>query len=99
MQGLGRTFVNIYTAALAVAALIDWYFAIELRHSQLEHLLPGVVFAALSLPSSLTSVLVFEWWPNVFSNEMAGVAWLTVCSAFQVAVLRHITRARVRAIA
>jgi hypothetical protein len=87
MRNLARTFALLYASIVGIVALWAWYTDVRLLHSQREHLLPGVMLAFVSLPMSKTLEPLYDRWQAFFLLPFVQLAWLTVCGAFQAAVL------------
>jgi len=62
-----------------------WVLIVDIRplHSEREHLLPGVLLAFITMPASLTTAPLYEYFPKIFGNGFVQVAWLTVCGLVQ----------------
>ena len=86
MSALQRIAIGYLAIVLLAAA---WAVAIDatLLHSQREHLLPDILLAFVTLPSSLSISSVYSAWPAFFSLPFTQVAWATLCGVFQSAVL------------
>jgi hypothetical protein len=82
-----RTLAIFYASLIALAAIWAWYVDITMLHSQREHLLPDIVLAFLSLPSSISLGSMYKAWPVFFSKPLTQVAWITLCGFGQAAVL------------
>ena len=81
-----RKLVILYAAALSLLVVWAWTVDIVLADSQAEHLLPGIMLALASLPTSLLLAICRE------SNSYCGGSWgqlalLTLCGIAQAAVL------------
>ena len=82
-----RKLAIAYAAIIGLAAIWAWWVDISLLQSPKEHLLPDIVLAFLSLPSSLSVGCLYDTWPTLFSKPFVQLASLTLCGAAQVAVL------------
>jgi len=78
-----RQFAKGYALALALLAVWAWAVEIALVHSSREHLLPAMLLAFASLPSSLSLDCVYIRWPDIFTRPFTQLAWITVCAALQ----------------
>lgn len=87
MRSSVRTIAWVYGAVVFLAALWAWYTEIDLRNSATEHLLPGILLALVTLPSSQSLGLIYGRWPAFFDAPFTQLAWLTACGAFQAAAL------------
>lgn len=80
-----------YAALVGLVACWAWWVDIKLLHSVREHLLPDILLALLTLPSSLTADWVYQRWPASFTG-LWQTAYLTGCAFFQSAVLYMLSR-------
>jgi len=83
LQRLAIAYLAVVLLAGGWAGVVD----ASLLHSTHEHLLPGVVLDALTLPSSLSTGALFDAWPEFFSSPLVQVAWAVLCGVFQAALL------------
>ena len=87
MKNIARTLALLYAATVVLAAAWAWYAEITLLHQVQEHLLPGMLLAFVSLPTSFTTVFLCEHFPRPFESAFAQLTWLTGCGAFQATAL------------
>jgi len=86
-----RIFAISYAAAVGLVALWAWWIDFGLLNSEREHLLPNILFALLSMRSSLTMDWVYQRWPMSF-NGLWQTAYFTACAFFQSGVLYLISQ-------
>ena len=86
MASLGRSVALGYSAIVLLVAAWAWWVNVRMLHSPQEHLLPGILLAIVSTPTSLSLDLLYDHWPNFFSGLMQLV-WLTICGGIQVIFL------------
>ena len=79
-----------YGALVAVTALWAWYIDIKLLHSEREHLLPDILLAFVSMPSSLAASWIYQNWPGSFVG-LAQTAYLSVCALLQAGILFYLS--------
>jgi hypothetical protein len=92
------------TPVLATAYLIvvlltaSWalYVDTTLLNSQREHLLPDVVLAVVTLPSSYFLGVLFSMWPDLFSLPFSQVGAMILCGLAQAWLLFVLTHRLVR---
>jgi hypothetical protein len=82
-----RQLIVIYAIIVGMAALWAWYTDVRLLHSPREHLLPDILLAFVSLPTSKSLDPLYDRWPSFFQTPFMELSWLTVSGAFQVLVL------------
>lgn len=82
-----RKLAIVYSIVVGLAATWAIYVDARLLHSGREHLLPDIVLALVTLPSSLSIGPMYETWPTFFSKPFAQIGWTILCGAGQVAVL------------
>nr|AAL24533.1 orf102EGC133 [uncultured bacterium] len=87
MRKFARTLALLYAVVVGLAAIWAWYVDVTLLHAMREHMLPGLLLAFLSLPTSYTLGPLYEHFPTFFSAPFVQLTWLTVCGAFQAVVL------------
>jgi|SRR6185437_8928588 len=87
MRNFARILALLYAVVVGVAALWAWYTDVTLLHAVREHMLPDLLLAFVSLPTSYTTGPLYEQFPTFFSAPFVQLAWLTFCGAFQAAVL------------
>lgn len=75
--------------AILVLAVMGWAWWIDVTSlgSREEHLAPDLWLILVSMPSSLSSGLVFEAFSDVFANPLMQLVWLSVCGFVQIAVV------------
>jgi len=76
-------FATAYLIAVLLAASWALYVDATLLHSQREHLLPDILLAMVTLPSSYFLGFLFENWPEFFSLPFAQVGYMTLCGLVQ----------------
>ena len=86
MKKFARRLALFYAVVVALAAFWAWCTNVTLLHSVREHMLPGIVLAAVSLPTSYTLGPLYKLSPTFFSAPFVQLTWLTVCGAFQAVV-------------
>ena len=91
MRNVARIVALLYAVVVGLAALWAWYTDVILLHAGREHMLPDILLSILSLPTSNTLNFLYDHSPTLFSAPLAQLTWLTVCGAFQVAVLYLLT--------
>ena len=84
---MARQFAKAYTVLVSILALWAWYTDVQLLHSPREHLLPDILLAFVSLPTSLSIDLLYQQWPDFFAKPFMQLAWLTICAATQACLL------------
>jgi len=82
-----RTLAVMYLVAICLATAWAWYTDIQLFYSNREHLLPDIVLAFLSLPSSKLFEFIIDLWPNFFERPFMQLASVTFCGMVQAALL------------
>jgi hypothetical protein len=87
MKKFVRMLALLYAVVVGLAVVWAWYADVTLLHSGREHMLPDILLSILSLPTSNTLNFLYDHSPTFFSAPLAQLTWLTVCGAFQVAVL------------
>jgi hypothetical protein len=87
MRNFARILALLYAVIVGVTALWAWYTDVTLLHAGREHMLPNLLLAFVSLPTSYTTDPLYEQFPTFFSAPFVQLTWLTFCSAFQAAVL------------
>jgi hypothetical protein len=80
-----------YLIVVLVAASWALYVDATLLYSQREHLLPDIVLAAVTMPSSYSLGLLFGKWPDLFSLPFAQVGFMSLCGLAQVWLLFVLT--------
>ena len=80
-----------YAVLVGLLALWAWWVDIKLLHSEREHLLPNILLALVSMPSSLTMDWVYQRWPASFVG-LFQTAHLTACAFFQSGMLYLFSR-------
>jgi hypothetical protein len=73
---------KIYAVLLGVLALYAWYTDIRFLHSSTEHLLPDMLLAFASVPTSLS----LQFLPTS-TPPLLELAWLTLCAAVQAGIV------------
>jgi len=86
MKKFARMLALFYAVVVGLAAIWAWYTNVTLLHSVREHMLPSILLAAVSLPTSYTLDPLYKFSPTLFSAPLVQLTWLTVCGAFQAAV-------------
>lgn len=90
-----KRLAQMYAAILVVLVLWAWCVDITLLHSGREHLLPDLLLASATLPSSLLLSPLYDQWPGFFDLPFTQLSWLTACAVFQaVAVFLFCRRTR-----
>jgi hypothetical protein len=87
MKKFARMLALFYAVVVGLAVIWAWYTNVTLLHSVREHMLPGILLAAVSLPTSYTLDPLYEHFPAFFSAPFVQLIWLTVCGVFQAGVL------------
>jgi len=87
MRNFARILALLYAVVVGLAALWAWYTDVTLLHAVREHMLPDLLLAFVSLPTSYTTESLYEQFPTFFSAPFVQLTWLTVCGAFQAAML------------
>jgi hypothetical protein len=83
MRLIARTYATLLLLGVAWA----WWIDISMRNAKTEHLLPDVVLAALTLPSSLLLSPLYEAAPETLSAPFVQLGILTVCAPIQAAAV------------
>lgn len=86
-----HTFATVYLIVVLLAAGWALYVDATLLHSQREHLLPDIVLAVITLPSSYSLSFLFEIWPDFFSLPFAQVGYMILCGLAQAWLLLVLT--------
>jgi hypothetical protein len=81
-----RWLATIYGGVVGLLALWAWYVDLELQHSEREHLVPDILLAIATMPSSLSGPLLYRLWPDTFTG-LYQLAHLTACAMFQTTIL------------
>jgi hypothetical protein len=89
--------VKAYLIVVLLAASWALYVDATLLHSQREHLLPDIVLAVVTLPSSYFLSLLFGNWPELFSLPFAQVGAMMLCGLAQAWLLFVLTHRLLRA--
>lgn len=76
-------FTTAYLIVVLLAASWAIYVDATLLHSEREHLLPDVVLAIVTLPSSYSLGPLFEIWPDFFSLPFVQVGYMILCGLAQ----------------
>jgi hypothetical protein len=87
MKYAGRTLAVLYAGIVLLAVLYAWTTEIQMRHQELEHLLPEIVLYFATLPLSLSLDLLHSAAPSFFDGPFVQVAFLTLCGAVQASLL------------
>lgn len=87
MRGSIRRLALVYAIVVGAAALWAWYTDVKLLHSAQEHLLPDILLALVTLPSSTLLESLYGRWPAFLQAPLMQLTLLTVCGALQVAAL------------
>jgi hypothetical protein len=87
MKTFTRMLALLYAVVVGLAAILAWYTDVMLLHSVREHMLPGILLATVSLPTSYTLDPLYKLSPTFFSAPFVQLTWLTACGAFQAVVL------------
>ncbi len=82
-----RILARTYAVLLFVAVAWAWWTDISMLGSKVEHLLPDVVLAFITLPSSLLISPLYEAAPEKLSLPFAQLGLLTSFALFQGLVL------------
>jgi hypothetical protein len=90
-------FATAYLIVVLLAA--GWAFCMDatLLHAQREHLLPDIVLAVVTLPSSYSLGLLFDIWPAFFSLPFVQAGYMTLCGLVQAWLLLILTHRLLRA--
>lgn len=86
MKNFARTLALLYAAIVGLAATWAWYADVTLLHPAREHMLPDILLATVSAPTSLTLGPLYELSPTFFSLPFMQLIWMTVCGVFQASV-------------
>jgi hypothetical protein len=86
MKYAGRILAGLYAAIVLLAALYALITEISLRHSEVEHLLPSIVLAFVTLPLSLLGELLYSVAPSFFDSPFVQIALFTLCGAVQASI-------------
>jgi hypothetical protein len=81
MTNLARILTLLYAVVVGLAALWAWYADVTLLHSGREHILPDILLAIVSLPTSNTLDFFYERSPAFFAAPLAQLTSLTACGA------------------
>jgi hypothetical protein len=84
-------FATAYLIVVLLAASWALYVDATLLDSQREHLLPDIVLAVVTLPSSYCLGFVFDIWPAFFSLPFTQVGYLILCGLAQAWLLFLLT--------
>ena len=87
MKNITRTLALLYAVAVGLAAAWAFYVEVTSLHHVREHVLPSLLLAFVSLPTSFTTRPLYEQFPTAFASPFVQLTWLTCCGAFQAAVL------------
>jgi uncharacterized membrane protein len=82
-----------YAVLVGSVACWAWWVDIRLIDSPREHLLPDILLALLTLPSSITENWVYQRWPAFFTG-LWQTAYITGCAVFQSGVFYMFSRWR-----
>lgn len=82
-----RKLAIAYSIVVVLAAGWAFYVDARLLQSDREHLLPDIVLMMVTLPGSLSVSMVYEAWPECFSQPFAQVVWMLFCGEAQAALL------------
>jgi hypothetical protein len=96
MKNITRTLALLYAIAVGLAAAWAFYVEVTLLHHVREHMLPSLLLAFVSLPTSLTVRPLYEQFPTAFASPFVQLTWLTSCGAFQAAVLYYFSGRRAK---
>ena len=91
-----RRVVFGYLGFVFLAAAWAFYVEFPQQNSGQEHMLPAMLLAALTLPSSSLIGLLFNFWPEVISQPFVQLGLFVLCGAFQAGLLLAVTRYRRR---
>ena len=86
-----RTFSLGYAVLAGLLALWAWWVDIRLLDSEREHLLPDILLALVTMPSSLTLGWLYQHWPDLFTG-LWQTAYVTACAIFQSGVFFIISK-------
>lgn len=87
MKSATRILAGLYTAAVLLAVLYALVTEIYMRNHEVEHLLPSVVLAFVTLPLSLTLDPIYTAAPSFLNGPFVQIAFLAVCGGVQVSIL------------
>ena len=81
---------------IVVLGSVSWAMYTEgsLLHSNREHLMPAFVLGVVTMPSSLSTNVVFSYLPGALVTPFVGIGWLLLCGMFQALVLQLILDGR-----
>ena len=82
-----RVIAWFYSAVVGAAACWAWVTDIAMLHEEREHLLPDILLALTTMPSSLALGFLYEKAESFWNLPFAQLSFLTTCGAFQAVVL------------
>jgi len=83
MAGLRATFAMIYLMIVLFASSWASFAELVLRHSQREHMVPSLLLAFFTLPSSYSVGYLCEAWPEFICIPFVEIACFTLCGMGQ----------------
>jgi hypothetical protein len=86
-QSVAHVIAKAYMVLLVLAASWAWWIDVSMGSARTEHLLPNVVLAALTLPSSLLLSPLYAGVPRLFAVPFVQLGFLTLCALVQAATL------------
>jgi hypothetical protein len=89
-----KIIAKVYAALVFIIAIWVWHSEIKFLHSSIEHLLPISLLSFVSLPTSLSTGVMYNWLPDLFDMPLLQTSWITMCAVFQSSalfLLAHLT--------
>jgi hypothetical protein len=87
MKYTGRILAGLYAAIVLLAGLYALATELLLKDQQVEHLLPSLAVAFVTLPLSLAGEPLYSLAPSLFGLPFVQLAFFMLCGAVQSSVL------------
>jgi hypothetical protein len=84
---VGRILTGLYALVVLVALLHAVTTEIRLQHQEIDHLLPSLVLAFVTLPLSLAIEPLYSMAPSWVDGPFVQLALLALCGALQASTL------------
>jgi hypothetical protein len=82
-----RVIARVYATLLLLGVTWAWWIDVSIQNTKTEHLLPDVVLALLTLPSSLLLSPLYETAPEQLAIPFVQLGMLTVFAFIQGAAI------------
>lgn len=86
-MSVARLLAALYAIAFAGSASWAWWTYFATKDAEREHLLPGIIFGIVCLPSSLLMEPFIDWYPPLLHSPILLQSLLTSLGLLQVICL------------